>query len=107
MPDVRRAIAYLTLLASIHRREYPGDSPWQVVVQAVGQLNAQVPILHGFEIGNDGLWRRTTASERSPLVMHALFFTAACSLYFRGVVAARIGHGTHTLFLLVVGTSMR
>ena len=54
MPDVRRAIAYSVVLASFYRRDYPGESPWQIVVMMVEQLNPQTSVLFGMEIGNDG-----------------------------------------------------
>ena len=95
MPDIWRAIAYLCLIASIHRREYPGDSPWQFVVEAADALKPQSSVLFGFEICNDRRWRMTTATERTPRTMHPLFFVAACNFHLRGVVAARLGHGTH------------
>ena len=57
MPDVRRAIAYLVLLASFYRQDYPGESPWQIVVMIVEHLNPQTSVLFGMEIGDDRRWR--------------------------------------------------
>ena len=97
MPDVRRAIAYLVLLASFYRQEHPGESPWQIVVMIVEHLNPQTSVLFGMEIGDDRRWRLTTASQKKPRDMAALLFVAANCFYLRGVVAARVGHGTKTI----------
>ena len=42
LPDVRRALAHLCLLvflASPYRRDHPEDSPWELVVNTVMNLN--------------------------------------------------------------------
>ena len=95
MPDLRRALVYLTLLASVLRLDYPDQSPWRFVVSIVESLNQAVSVLYGFEIGNDGRWRLTPNTERRPKDFHGLLFVAACNFHLRRGGSARREWNSH------------
>ena len=69
--DVRRALVYLTLLASPHRGEYPNGSPWQLVVEATLQLTTGSSLLLGLTRGSDMKWRTTPKTENNRRLYNA------------------------------------
>ena len=98
MPDIRRALDYyLVFLVAPQRGDYPEESPWLFIMIRVEQMEPNSSALIGFEIGDDGRWRLTTASNRQRRLLHAVFFTAACDLHLTGVVAARLGYATQNI----------
>ena len=55
----------------------------------IEQMEPNSSTLIGFEIGDDGRWRVTTAANQQRRLLHAVFCTAACDLHLTGAPPRR------------------
>ena len=96
--DIRRALAFLALLAAVRDRgEYPQQGPLAFLQDFVASMAKTMMLIGFIKCAATGRWIQALDNHKHKRLMSAVLHVAACSLHLPGVVAARLGQGVSVL----------